>query len=138
MADLTAVCNGLAVVLQQIPGLRVSAEYVSQVNPPMAVIMPQPQQSLRFDSMDGGVSYLLRIVVLLTYAQDSSSVTQMNAYLATTGTQSIPSVIRNNPRLAGTYDYLVLESTRGYGLTTWGGQEYLGCQFTVTAMASVP
>ena len=138
MADLTAVCNGVATVLSQIPGLRVSAQYVSQVNPPEAIIIPQPQQALRFDTLDGGISYLLRVIILCTYAQDSSSVSQMNSFLATTGPSSIPSIIKNNPRLAGTYDYLVLESTRGYGLMTWAGQEYLGCQFMVTAMASVP
>lgn len=138
MADLTAVCNGIAVVLQQIPGLRVSAEYVSQVNPPAAIVIPQPQQSLRFDTMDGGISYLLRIILLVSYVQDTSSVSAMNAYLATTGPNSVALAIKNNPRLAGTYDYAVLESARGYGLMSWGGQEYLGCQFTVTVMASVP
>ena len=138
MADLTACCNGLAVVLQQVPGLRVSSQFAWQVNPPAAVIVPQPQQSLRFDALGDSVSYLVRVVLLASATEDTSSVALMNSWLATSGQNSVPAVIKNNPRLAGIYDYAVLESIRGYGLMEWAGQSYLGAQLLVTIMAATP
>lgn len=138
MADLTAVCNGLAAVIGQIPGLRVSSQFVAQVNPPAAIILPQPQQALKFDTLDGGTSYLLRVVLLASYTEDTSSVALMNSWLATTGASSLNAVIRANPRLAGVYDFANLESIRGYGLMEWAGQQYLGAQALVTVMAVTP
>jgi hypothetical protein len=138
VADLTAVCNGLAAVLGQIPNLRVSPQFTAQVNPPAAVIMPQPGQSLRFDTMDGGISYLLRVVLLASYTEDASSVALMNSWLASTGAQSVPAMIRANPRLAGVYDYVNVDAVRGYGLREWAGQQYLGADVLVTAMAATP
>ena len=138
MADLTAVCNGLAAVLQQIPGLRVSSQFVAQVNPPAAIILPQQQQALRFDTLDGGCSYLLRIILLASYTEDASSVALMNSWLATTGSGSLNAVLKANPRLPGIYDFATLESIRGYGLMEWAGQQYLGAQGIVTVMAVTP
>lgn len=137
MADLTACCNGLAAVLAPVIP-RVSPSFQAQVNPPCAVIVPQPQQSLRFDALGGAVSYLVRIVLLASYVEDASSVAQMNAWLATTGPQSVPEAIRASPRLAGVYDYINVESVRGYGLMEWAGQQYLGAQVLVTVMAATP
>jgi hypothetical protein len=136
MADLTSVCNALATVLDTIPGLRVSSGFTSQVNPPMAIVMPQPSQSLRFDTMGGGISYLLRIVILAQYVQDSSSVNQLNSYMATTGQFSIAAVILANPRLGGAAESVNLDSMRGYGLMEWAGQQYLGAQGLVTVLAT--
>jgi hypothetical protein len=136
MADLTSVCNGLATVLDTIPGLRVSSGFTSQVNPPMAVVMPQPSQSLRFDTMGGGISYLLRVVLLAQYAQDSSSVNQLNSYLATTGQFSVAATILANPRLGGAAESVNMDSVRGYGLMEWAGQQYLGAQILVTVLAT--
>lgn len=138
MADLTAVCNGLAAVLGQIPNLRVSPQFTAQVNPPAAIILPQPGQSLRFDSFGGGVSYLLRVVLLASYTEDTGSVALMNSWLASTGPSSVSAVIAANPRLAGVYDYATVDSIRGYGLREWAGQQYLGADVVVTVMAATP
>jgi hypothetical protein len=138
VADLTAICNGLAAVLGGVPGLRVSPTFVAQVNPPAAIIIPQPGQSLKFDTIDGGVSYLLRVVLLVGYAEDTSSVALINTYLASTGPSSVLAAIKASPRLAGVYDYANVESVRGYGLMEWAGQQYLGSQVLVNVMAATP
>src|SRR6266487_3308303 len=131
MADLTSVSNALATVLGAIPGLRVSGQFVSQVNPPAAIVMPQPGQSFRFDSFGGGISYMLRVVILVSYTQDTSSVTLLNAYLASTGPASIAAAIRANPSLSGACESADMEAVRGYGLMDWAGQTYLGAQIPV-------
>ncbi len=136
MADLTTAQNALATVLSTIPGLRVSSGFAAQVNPPAAIIMPQPAQSLRFDTMGGGISYLLRIVLLASYTQDSSSQAAMNAYLATTGTSSIAAKILANPTLGGKVESANMDAARGYGLMEWAGQQYLGAQILVTVLAT--
>lgn len=138
MADLTAICTGLAATIGTIPGLRVSAQFVSTVEPPAAVILPVTGQGLKFDNFGGGVSYALRVVLLVQYAQDTSSVASINGYIATTGTYSLAQVLANNPRLAGVYDYVTMDSIRGYGLMEWGGQQYLGTTAMLTVMAATP
>ena len=136
MADLTSACNALASVLSGISGLRVSPTFVGQVNPPAAIIMPQPAQSLRFDTLGGGISYLLRVVLLVPYTEDQSSVALMNGYLATTGPASVAAILKANPTLGGAVESANLDVIRGYGLMDWAGQTYLGAQCAVTVMAT--
>lgn len=136
MADLTAVCTSVGNVLATIPNLRVNSQFVSQINPPAAVVMPQPGQSLRFDTLDGGITYFLRVVLLVSLTEDTSSVSLLNSYLATTGTLSVSQALRLSPRAAGVYDYAIMDSVRGYGMMEWAGQQYLGAQLLVQAMAS--
>lgn len=138
MADLNAICAGLAATIGQIPGLRVSPGFTSIVNPPQAVILPITGQALRFDTLDGGVSYAIRVVLLLQYAEDTSSTSALNGYISTTGTSSLAQVIKNNPRLPGVYDYVTVDSIRGYGLMDWSGQQYLGTTAMLTVMAATP
>jgi hypothetical protein len=138
VADLDAVLNSLvASISTAIPGLRVS-KYTSQVNPPAAIIMAQPQQNLRFDTIDGGVSFLLRITILATGpTEDTSNITLLDSYISTTASiaNSIPAAIRANPRVPGIYDYANLDSMRGYGLIEWAGQQYFGTTGQITVMA---
>jgi hypothetical protein len=138
VADLQAICNGLAATIGQIPGLRVSPTFTATVNPPAAVILPVTGQGLRFDTLDGGVSYAIRVVLLVQYAEDTSSTAAINGYISTTGTNSLAQVIKNSPRLAGVYDYVTMDSIRGYGLMEWGGQQYLGTTAMLTVMAATP
>lgn len=136
MADLDAILNSLVSSLQTaIPTLRVS-KYSSQVNPPCAIIVAQPQQNLKFDTLDGGVSYLLRIIVLASGpTEDTSNITLLDSFISTVGANSIPAAIRANPRVPGVYDYVNLDSMRGYGLLEWAGQQYLGTTGQLTVMA---
>lgn len=138
VADLQACRNALAAALGAIPNLRVFADYQSQINPPTAIIVPQPQQALRFDALGGSVSYLLRIILLGSYTEDVSSQALMDSWLATTGSSSIAAALAANPTLGGVVDYCNMESVRGYGLMEWAGQQYLGSQILLTVAAQTP
>lgn len=133
MADLNAIRQALASVLQTaLPNLRVSADFQAAPTPPAAIIMPQPQQALRYDAMGGAVSYLLRIVLLGSYTEDASSQALIDSYLSTTGANSIHQVLLGNPRLGGAVDYCNMERVNGYGLMEWAGQQFLGTQIPLT------
>jgi hypothetical protein len=138
MASLTAVREALATALSGITGLRVSPIYLGTVNPPAAIIMPQPRQALRFDALGGSVSYLLRIILLGSYTEDSSSQALMDGYLASTGSTSIAAALAANPTLSGACDYCNMDTVNGYGLMEWSAQQYLGTQILVTVAASTP
>jgi len=138
MADLAAIRQALATALGGIAGLRVSPIFQAQINPPAAIIMPQPQQVLRFDALGGADSYLLRIVLLGSYTEDASSQSLMDSYLASSGSSSIAAALAANPTLSGAVDYCNMDSVRGYGLMDWAGQQYLGAQILLTAAAKTP
>lgn len=138
MADLTAICNGVANAISSIPGLRVASGFVATVNPPQAIVLPMTGAAFRPDTLDGGTSWALRIVLLVPYAEDTSSVSTLNSFLASTGASSIYAAIKAAPRLAGVYDYVTYDSVRGYGMTEWSGQQYLGATIQCTAMAATP
>lgn len=139
MADLAAIRTALANTLQTaLPGppqLRVSSVSVGQINPPEAVIMPQTSQGLRFDTFDGGVTYAIRIALLVGMADDVSSQALLDSYLSTTGSFSIAAALKTNPRLSGAVEYCNMDGFRGYGLMDWGGVTYTGSQLTLTVMA---
>lgn len=137
MADLSAVRAALAATLDTIPGLRVSPIFVSQVNPPMAVIMPQPRQVLRFDTFGEGVSFMLMIQLLAAFGEDSGSQAQLDAYLGT-GPGSIEAALIADPTLGGVADNANIDTIGRYGLTEWAGQSYLGAQCMITVMARTP
>lgn len=140
MADLNALRQALATALSVIPGLRVFPDFVSAPSPPAAIILPGTGgtggQVMRFDALGGAVSYLCRIILLVSYTEDASSQALMDSYLSSTGTSSIAAALAANPRLGGACDYCNMEQARGYGLMTWAAQEYLGTQIPVTIAAS--
>ena len=142
-ADLNAIRAALAsVIAAGIPNLRAYGQFQSQINPPCAVILPQPNQLLRFDTLEGGLTYMLRVVVLVAYTEDASSQTALDAYLGNL-TTSINKLIRSNPTLGGACESADVTAVRGYGagasgygLTEWAGQQYLGTNLLVNVMAT--
>lgn len=139
MADLAAIRTALANTLQTaLPGppqLRVSSVSVGTVNPPEGVIMPQPSQGLRFDTFDGGVTFAMRIALMVGIADNTSSQALLDSYLSTTGPFSIAAALKANPRLGGAVEYCNMDGFRGYGMIDWGGVAYLGTQITLTILA---
>jgi hypothetical protein len=136
MADLSSIRAALAATLKQgIPSLNTYRDFIAVPITPAAIIMPQPQGGLAFRTLDGAVDYALRIALLVTYGEDISSQTALDAYLSTGGPESVLDVIYRNPRLGGEVDFCWIETFRGYGLTEWAAQQYLGTNLSVMIMA---
>jgi hypothetical protein len=142
-ADLNAIRAALASVISAgIPNLRAYGQFQSQINPPCAVILPQPNQAVRFDTFEGGLTFMLRIVLLVSYTEDASSQTALDAYLGNLST-SVYRLIRSNPTLGGVCESADPTAVRGYGagasgygLMEWAGQQYLGTNLLVNVMAT--
>jgi hypothetical protein len=133
MADLGAIREALATQISTVPGLRVSATYVSVVNPPAAVIMPQPGQIIQFMTMDGLINYNLRIILLVTMASDTSSQEEMDDLMSTTGLgTSVLDAINADPSLGGSVAWALPSTMTTYGLIEWAGVQYFGTNILVT------
>ena len=62
-----AVRAALATYLTSSIGLRATPNRFQQINPPMAVVMPQTGSFIRYSvSMDGETDYTLRVIMLVS------------------------------------------------------------------------
>lgn len=136
MADLGAVRAALAVTLARVPGLRVSPGFTSVVNPPCAIVLPGPRAVLRFDSMGGGVSFPLRVQLLVGAADDASSQALMDGYLSSAGPASVSAAVLADPTLGGLVEACDPLTGITYGLMDWAGQTYLGAAIDLNVMTS--
>jgi hypothetical protein len=142
MASLTAIRTALAATVANVTGLRTSAIYTGQINPPMAVVVPQPGQDLTFATIDGAVDYNLLVALMVSYTEDASSQALLDSYIDA-GSQvsvntSVLAAIRANPTLGGLADFAVVNAVLGYGLRDWGGQQYLRADIMVQVAAHEP
>lgn len=146
MADFQAACTALAATIQAntTPSLTCYGQYRSQINPPMAYVVPQPGQLIVFDTLDlggtgvGAVTYHVRVPMFVSYAEDESSTALLNSYLSTNEPGSVINAIMLNDRLGGVVDFAVVTTAHSYGLRTVGDQQYLACDLLVSIAASTP
>lgn len=138
MASLASIRTALATALGGISGLRVSPDFTATVNPPAAIIMPQTRVVEVPVALGGSKNFMMRIMLLGSYTEDTSSQALIDGYLSTTGPSSIMATLEANPTLSGACDYCNVDSVTGYGLLDWAGQQYLGTQFLLTVAASTP
>ena len=146
MADLAAVRQALATTIQNnttIGGFNLpcSPILMGQVNPPQALIAPQPGQSIVFDTLDGGlgfpgtVTYHLRVILLVSLGEDLSAQTYLDNLLSVDKAGSVISAIQDNERLGGAVHYAVPTTSHGYGYREWAGQQYFGAEILVSVAA---
>ena len=133
MTSISAIRAALAGTLNTIPGLTATANYQAQVNPPMALVLPQTGQILTFDTVNGDVTYMLRVILLVSYGEDASSQAALDAYLDPTGSGSVIGALRTDSRLGGVVAYCVPTTAVGYGLIEWAGNQYFGTTVMVSA-----
>lgn len=135
MATLDGARQALAATLSQVTGLSVSADYVMQVNPPQAVIFPQPGHNTQFVAMGGVVNYLLSVVLLQSFVATTDAQQAMDALLAdgpgADPTASVLACLRHDPSLGRVVNYAVPTLVSSYATRNWGGEDYLGCEILV-------
>lgn len=135
MAGLDAIRQALAATLRQVAGLNVSADYVSQVNPPQAVIFPQPGQDVQFATLDGAVNYNLTVVLLQPWNDEVAAQQAMDALLddgpGASPAASVLKCLRVNPTLGGVVAFAVPTSVHAYRIGDWAGENYHRCDLLV-------
>lgn len=133
MTSITAIRTALAATLNTIPGLQATANYQAQVNPPMAIVLPQTGQIITFDTMDNGDTYYFRIILLVSYGEDISAQAALDAYLDPTGSGSVIGALHADPSLGGVVSFCVPTTAIGYGLLEWAGNQYFGTTLMAAA-----
>lgn len=132
MADVTALRDALAARINTaIPALRAAETIIGQVSPPVAVILPGNPVITYQETMDGSSTVNLRVLLLVSQADDRTAQLQLDSYLASAGPSSIKAAIEADETLGDTCDYAVAKQVTQYGIIAYGGQDYMGAHMTV-------
>lgn len=126
--QFAAVRAAVATYLQNtITGLRATPNRFLQVNPPMAVIVPQTGTLIRYSqTFDAETDYNLRAIILVSEGDSTQGQDLLDAYLSPTGSQSVYAAVQADPTLGGAVSYAAVIEATGYGLTNFNGIDYLG------------
>ena len=128
----SAIRQALAATLASaIPGLRTTTNPL-QVNPPCAIVMPVTGTFVTYGSTtDGQVDYHQRVIVAASLADSQSGESELDAYIATTGPQSVYAAIQANSTLGGVVSYAAVIEATGYGIMNLSGVDVLAAHFIV-------
>ena len=116
-----------------LPDLRVSNFVPPQINPPAAIVAPNPADLADYEvimSSDTALWYV-RVVLVVGLVKDDAAQATMNAMIATTGPTSVIHAIRSDPTLSGTVEWAEPKTAGKYGAMNYAGQDYLGCELTI-------
>ena len=134
MAALTDIRNGLATRIATISGLRTAATIPDQVNPPIAIVIPE---RLTYDDAfnRGLVTYSFLVQVIVGKVSERTSQNKIDGFINPTGATSIKAAIEGDKTLNGVvFDTRVTEVT-GYSVVQVGDIAYMSCEFRVTVLA---
>lgn len=141
MANTVDIRNGLATNLQTISGLRVYPFVTGTVATPAAVIVPGDggrgnRRAIDFDQTMGRGSdqFFFTILVLVSDAAERAAFETLDAYLAGSGTLSVKAAVESDETLGGIVGWTNVQGVMDYGRIDYGGQSYLGAEFTVEVM----
>lgn len=134
MADIGDLREGLSGALDQVDGLRSSDLLLDQINPPVAMIQPEP---FDFDAVLGsGEDPVFRITILVSRTSERGAQKKLDSFLAFTGPTSIKAALEQDKTLSGVCaDWYGLKLDR-YGWFEVGSVIYLGAELVVTVMTS--
>jgi len=134
MAALTDIRSGLATRIATISGLRTAATIPDQVNPPVAIVIPE---RLTYDDAYGKglVTYSFLVQVIVGKVSERTSQNKIDGFINPTGATSIKAAIEGDKTLNGVvFDTRVTEVT-GYSVVQVGDIAYMSCEFRVTVLA---
>lgn len=133
MAALSAVRAALAARLRTITGLTVHDRIPTVINPPAAVIAPNPGVFARFDTSETTDDLQFVVALYVAAGDDLLGQAALDAYLAGDGPRSVRATIAADPTLDGTVEWAVVTEARNYGTVEGAGMTYFGCELAVTA-----
>lgn len=134
MAELSAIRTALAEKIGSIIGLRTAATVPDQVNPPIAVIIPE---RVTYDEAyaRGLVVYTFIVQVVVGKVSERTAQNRLDGFVNPTGATSIKAAIEADKSLGGVvFDSRVTEMTT-YTVVQIGDIAYLSCEFRVTVLA---
>jgi hypothetical protein len=135
MASITDLRNGIANNLATIAGLRTSATIPDQINPPIAVVVPQ---SITYDTAfarTGGDQHEFIVTVIVGRVDERSAQNRLDAYCSGTGTGSIKTAIESDKTLGGKAFTCRCTDLRNYTQISLADSTYLAAEFVVQVYA---
>lgn len=134
MPSVSQLRSGIAANLASIAGLRTAAIVPDQVNPPVAVILPD---GITFDrTMRRGMDeYGYRVLLIVDRVDWRTGQQAMDAYCAPSGPSSVKAAIESDRTLGGAAQDLRVSEMRNYGTNQINGADYLTAEFVVTVYA---
>lgn len=129
MATVAQIRDGLKTRLDTISGLRGHARMPATLNPPAAVAY---RRSTTPDAtMDGADDWLFAITVFVQYTDEPTAQTNLDAYLAPSGANSIRAAIDADGTLGGVVDYAVVQRIEADRIVEWSGIKYLAADLVI-------
>ena len=134
MATISQIRTGLATNLAKVSGLRTSSFVPDQVNPPIAVVIPQ---RIMFDTaFKRGLDTMeFTIMVIVGRADERTAQNLLDGYCNTTGATSIKTAIESDRTLSGVIQDLRVTELRNIGPVVIGENTYLTAEFIVSVIA---
>jgi hypothetical protein len=136
MATVSELRTGIATNLATIAGLRTAATVPDQINPPIAVVMPN---SITYDlafARSGGDEYEFLVMVIVGRVDERSAQNKLDAYCSGSGASSIKTAIEKDKTLGGKAFDCRVSSLRGYQQVTVGDVVYLSAEFVVQVFSA--
>ena len=134
MASISELRAGIKTNLATISGLRVSDFQPDNINPPVAIVFPI---GVNYDEtfQRGMQTYTFSVQVIVGRVSERSGQNSIDAYISSTGTNSIKLAIESNKTLSGKAFDLRVTDMRNYGELTVGEVNYLSAEFVVLCYA---
>lgn len=134
MASISELRAGIKANLATISGLRVSDFQPDNINPPVAIVFPI---SVNYDDtfQRGMQTYTFSVQVIVGRVSERSGQNSIDAYVSSTGVNSIKLAIESNKTLSGKAFDLRVTDMRNYGELTVGEVNYLSAEFVVLCYA---
>ena len=134
MASISELRAGIKTNLATISGLRVSDFQPDNINPPVAIVFPI---SVNYDDtfQRGMQTYTFSVQVIVGRVSERTGQNSIDAYVSSTGTNSIKLAIESNKTLGGKAFDLRVTDMRNYGELIVGEVNYLSAEFVVLCYA---
>ena len=134
MASISELRAGIKTNLATISGLRVSDFQPDNINPPVAIVFPI---SVNYDETfhRGMQTYTFSVQIIVGRVSERSGQNSIDAYISSTGTNSIKLAIESDKTLAGKAFDLRVTDMRNYGELIVGEVNYLSAEFVVLCYA---
>ncbi|ASU81506.1 hypothetical protein CDO52_00740 [Nocardiopsis gilva YIM 90087] len=143
--SVSAVRSGLAARLETISGLQVWEFVEGPVNPPAALIVPgvpgsdstqNPPIDYSKTYQDGSHDLLFTIKIFTSMAHAESGQSELDDFLAPTGSTSVLAAVEGDDTLGGAADFSVVPMCTFYGILTHNKVDFYGAEFLVRVTVS--
>jgi hypothetical protein len=138
MPTVTQIREGIQTRLNTISGLRAFDYAKGTIEPPTAIVVPDPGNFIDFDATmgDGADDYRFLVYVLVAGRVNRVATDELDGYISRTGATSIKTAIEGDPDLGSVVHFTNVTGVSNYGDIEYAGITYFGAVLTLEVTAS--